>query len=68
MDKPNNTVEMMEMAALAVEEDDTETLQMLRDVNQEWMQTAEEMNAMDHLLDACQVKVVEGLIADSHCN
>jgi pyruvate kinase len=66
MDKPNNTVEMMEMAALAAEEDDTETLQMLRDVNQEWMQTVEEMNAMDYILDVLQTKVVEALVAATY--
>lgn len=65
MDTPNNPAEMMKMAALAGEEDDVQTLQRLRDLNQAWLQTDEERDSMDYLLDVLQTKVLEALIADS---
>ena len=65
MDTPNNPAEMMKMAARAGEEDDVQTLQRLRDLNQAWLQTDEERDSMDYLLDVLQTKVLEALIADS---
>ncbi|MEX0681545.1 MAG: hypothetical protein WD097_09200 [Balneolales bacterium] len=54
---PNNLPEMLEMIASALSKDNIEALEHLRDVNNNWLQTDEERQAMNQLLDAVTEKI-----------
>lgn len=57
MERPNNVTEMIKMIGLALRNDDLDQIEFLREVNNDWIQSEDERESMDILLEESIVKI-----------